>query len=138
MPTILLNYKYVHEKRSLQHMFTYIKANCPLHSGHGFRAPNAIPSLQRSNIYSNDSKHLITYKHYRTRDNFSWERIVSFFAKIFLANIHTHQNLFGICTDFSLFVKFFLINSFYLYGSPKFPPPNISHVRYIAIFITSL
>ena len=36
-----------------------------------------------------------------------------------------HQNVFSICTDCSLFAKFFLSNSFYLYDSPKF-----SYVRY--------
>ena len=29
----------------------------------------------------------------------------------------------------SLFAKFFLASNFYLYGSPKFPVPNISYVR---------
>ena len=33
---------------------------------------------------------------------------------------------------YSLFAKFFLTNCFYLYGSPKFSLPNISHVRYCA------
>ena len=45
------------------------------------------------------------------------------FAKIFLTNIHRYtENVFGICTDCSLFSKFFSANSFYLYGSPKFVP----------------
>ena len=44
------------------------------------------------------------------------------FAKIFLTNIHRcTENVFGICTDCSLFPKFFLANNFYLYGLPKFP-----------------
>ena len=48
------------------------------------------------------------------------------FAKLFLANIHRYtENVFGICTDFSWFVKFFLANSFYLFGSPKFLPCQI-------------
>ena len=32
------------------------------------------------------------------------------------------ENVFGIWTDCNLFTKFFLANSFYLYGSPKFSP----------------
>ena len=35
-----------------------------------------------------------------------------------------------IYTDCSLFPKFFLTNSFYLYGFQNFPPPNISRVQY--------
>ena len=47
--------------------------------------------------------------------------------KIFLTNIHRYtENVFGIYTDCSLFAKFFLTNSFYLYGLPKF-----SHVQYV-------
>ena len=43
------------------------------------------------------------------------------FTKIFLTNIHKYtKNVFGICTDFRLFTKFFLANSFYLYGLPNF------------------
>ena len=43
------------------------------------------------------------------------------FTKIFPPNIHIYtENVFEICTDCSLFTKFFLANSFYLYGSPKF------------------
>ena len=50
------------------------------------------------------------------------------FAKFFLANIHT-KNVFGICTECSLFTKFPLPIAFtYVYGLPKFPPPNISRV----------
>ena len=38
------------------------------------------------------------------------------FAKIFLANIHRYtENVFGKCTDVSLFA-----NNFHLYDSPKF------------------
>ena len=45
------------------------------------------------------------------------------FAKTFLTNIHRYtENVFGICTDCSLFAKFFLANNFYLYGLPKFSP----------------
>ena len=36
-----------------------------------------------------------------------------------------HQNVFGVCTDFSLFAKFFLANSFYLYGLPKISPAKV-------------
>ena len=58
------------------------------------------------------------------------------FAKIFLTNIHRYmEKLYcGICTDCSLFTKFFLANSFYLYGSPKFSLPNISCVQYNIIY----
>ena len=43
--------------------------------------------------------------------------------EIFLANIHRYtENVFGIYTDCSLFAKFFLTNSFYLYGLPKVFP----------------
>ena len=39
------------------------------------------------------------------------------------ANIHRYtETVFGICTNCCLFAKFFLANSFYLYGSPKFSP----------------
>ena len=45
------------------------------------------------------------------------------FAKIFLSNIDRYtENVFGICTDRILFAKFFLTNSFCLYGLPKFAP----------------
>ena len=42
-----------------------------------------------------------------------------------------HRNVYGIHTDCCLFAKFFLANSFYLHGLPKFPLPNISCVTYI-------
>ena len=49
------------------------------------------------------------------------------FAKIFLAIIHRYtKNVFSICTHCNLFANFFLANTSYLYGSPKF-----SHVRYL-------
>ena len=45
------------------------------------------------------------------------------FAKIFLANVHRYnENVFGICTDFSLFAKFFLANSFTHMVCQNFPP----------------
>ena len=44
------------------------------------------------------------------------------------------KNVFGICTDRSLFVKFFPANSFYLYGSPKFPSPKFSSVYYLFLY----
>ena len=45
------------------------------------------------------------------------------FAENFLTIIYRYiKTVFGICTDCSLFTKFFLTNSFYLYGSPKFYP----------------
>ena len=46
------------------------------------------------------------------------------FAKILLANIPRYtENAFCICTDCSLFTKFFLANNFYLNHPPKFLPP---------------
>ena len=53
------------------------------------------------------------------------------FAKIFLANIQ--KNIFGICSDFSLFAKFFLADSFHLYTSPKFSPAKFSRVQYCMV-----
>ena len=45
------------------------------------------------------------------------------FVKIFLINICRYmENVLYICTDCCLFTKFFLANSFYLYGSQKFSP----------------
>ena len=32
------------------------------------------------------------------------------------------MHVFGICTDYSFFAKFFLANIFYLHGSPKLSP----------------
>ena len=56
------------------------------------------------------------------------------FAKIFLTNIHRYtENVFGICTDCSLFTKFFLTNSFTCTVHQNFPPLNISHVWYLAM-----
>ena len=51
--------------------------------------------------------------------------------KIFVANIHRYRkNVFDIHTDCSsLFAKFFLANSFYLYGLPKSSPAKYSYVR---------
>ena len=52
-------------------------------------------------------------------------------AIIFLANIHRYtENVYGIYIDCCLFAKFFLANSFYLYGSQKFSP-----VRYMVIIV---
>ena len=49
------------------------------------------------------------------------------FAKNFLANIQIYtENVYDICNDGSLSTKFFLANSFYLYGSPKFSPTKYS------------
>ena len=56
--------------------------------------------------------------------NFAGEKLVNLtnresFAKVIFVNIHRYtKNVFGWCTDFSLFTKFFLTNTFYLYGSP--------------------
>ena len=42
------------------------------------------------------------------------------FANILFTTIHRYtENVFGICTDCSLFAKFFLADNFYLYGSPN-------------------
>ena len=46
------------------------------------------------------------------------------FTKIFLANIH--KNVFGICTDCRLFLKFSLPIAFTCIGRQNFHPPNIS------------
>ena len=54
-------------------------------------------------------------------DIFGGDKLVNYkpLAKIFLANIYRYtENVFGLCTDFSLIANFFLANSFYLYGSP--------------------
>ena len=49
------------------------------------------------------------------------------FAKIFIAIILRYtENVFSICTHCNLFANFFLANTSYLYGSPKF-----SHVQYL-------
>ena len=54
-----------------------------------------------------------------------WEKLANLanhelFGKDFLTNIHRYT--LTICTDCSLFAKFFLTNSFYLYGLTKFSP----------------
>ena len=61
-----------------------------------------------------------------TQENFGGGKFVNLanrelFTKNFLTNIHRYtENVFGIYTDCSLFTKFFLTNSFYLYGLSKF------------------
>ena len=62
------------------------------------------------------------------------------FAKILLANIHRYtENVYGICSDCSLFTKFFLVNNFYLYGSPKFSPakyfPCMVHCIVVGVLV---
>ena len=47
------------------------------------------------------------------------------FAKFSSPVFRYTENVFGICTDCSLFVKFFLTNNFYLYGLSKFSPTKI-------------
>ena len=55
------------------------------------------------------------------------------FAKIFRAIIHRYtKNAFGICTECNLFANFFLTNTSYLYGLPKF-----SHVRYLYLYLNT-
>ena len=62
-------------------------------------------------------------KLYHAWEVFGREIIGKFGVKFFLTNIHRYiENVFGICTDCSLFAKLFLTNSFYLYGSPKYSP----------------
>ena len=62
----------------------------------------------------------------------SW-RIWRIICQNFLANIHKYiKNIFGICTDCNLFTKFFLANSSYLYGLPKF-----SHVQYLYLYLNT-
>ena len=80
----------------------------------------------------------ILKKHnYRTWEIFGRGKIGEFgklsaFTEIFLANIHRYtENVFIICTNCSLFTKFVLANSFYLYSLLKFPPANISCAWYI-------
>ena len=43
-------------------------------------------------------------------------------AKIFLADIHRYTEMYLAYELTSLLAKFFLANSFYLYGLPKFSP----------------
>ena len=45
------------------------------------------------------------------------------------------ENVIVICTDCNLFAKFFLTNSYYLYGSLKFSPVKFSHVRYVHVCV---
>ena len=54
-------------------------------------------------------------------------------AKIFFVNIYRYtENVFGICTDCSLFT---LDNSFYLYGSSKFSQVQYFHVAICILFV---
>ena len=78
---------------------------------------------------------LISSEQYRTQEYSGKEKLANsanceLLAKIFFTNIHRYtENVFDIilCTDCSLFTKFFLANSFffYLYGSPKSSPTKI-------------
>ena len=47
---------------------------------------------------------------------------LKWFAIYGIHNYRYTVNVFSICLDYSLFAKFFLANSFYLYGLPKFSP----------------
>ena len=50
------------------------------------------------------------------------------FAKIFLTNVHRYiKNVFGICTDYSLFAKSFLTNSFTCVRQNLLPPKYFSY-----------
>ena len=70
--------------------------------------------------------HICFVNVYRTQENFGggkywWIRwIMSYSPKFSLPTFGYTENVFGICTDCSLFAKFFLANSFYLNGWPKF------------------
>ena len=60
------------------------------------------------------------------------------FAKIFLAIIHRYtESVFDICTHCNLFANFFLANTSYLYGSPKFPLPKFSLVLYLYLYLNT-
>ena len=60
------------------------------------------------------------------------------FAKIFLAIIHRYtESVFGICTHCNLFANFFLANTSYLYGSPKFLLPKFSLVLYLYLYLNT-
>ena len=89
-------------------------------------------TYSNSTNFSNGVTFVFMLFAYRAWENFGGANHEPF-AKIFLANIHRYtENVLGICTDFSLFTKFFLTNSFYLYSSPKF-----SCVQYIMNLATS-
>ena len=62
----------------------------------------------------------------------NWQIMSYIFAKIFLTNIHRcTENVFGICTDCSLFTKFSLPIAFIFMACQIFPLANISHIRYM-------
>ena len=65
---------------------------------------------------------------YRTMEIFGRGKLAKFSSPIFTDTLKMY--LAYALTVASLFAKFFLTNSFYLYGSPKFPLPNIFHVQY--------
>ena len=65
---------------------------------------------------------VLTTRVLSTRENFGGEKLANreLFTKIFFANLHRYtKNLFTLCTDYSLFTKFF---AFTLYCLPKFSP----------------
>ena len=67
---------------------------------------------------------------YGTPENSGRGKNCELFTKIFPTNIHRYtENVFGICTDCSLFAEFFLTNSFY--GLPKFYPAKIFPCTYL-------
>ena len=58
---------------------------------------------------------------------------LALFAKIFIAIIHRYtENVFSICTNCNLFANFFLANTSYLYGLPKF-----SHVQNLYLYLNT-
>ena len=61
------------------------------------------------------------------------------FAKIFITNIHRYtENVFDICTNCSLFVKFFLAKSFCQYGSPKFYHVWYKYIRTYLCYVKDM
>ena len=58
-------------------------------------------------------------------------RILRYLPKFSLPLFTYTESVFGICTHCNLFANFFLANTSYLYGSPKFPLPKFSLVLYL-------
>ena len=86
-----------------------------------------------------DLQFLITQPYIPYKGNFGREKLVNLvnlelFAKNFLANIHRYtKNVFGICTDFSLFTKFFLTIDFTCMVHQQFSPPTFFNTHAVAI-----
>ena len=80
---------------------------------------------------------------YHTWEKFCGEKIgkfskllAKFSSPLFTDTLKMYMAIWHCCvlTDCSLFTKFFLANSFTCMVRQNFPPPNVSHVRYLAIF----